>query len=401
MASGRDLILREHQTPRQKDVRLDFERRFRAPRFYHLNTLQQTTHPCLKIGLRLQQPLLIDSKDSREDIQKFPFAHIRRRRFSIGCCIEVKSLLFLTELLVIGLHNCEVYIHLHRVIQGVPNKVRYNDNLIAKNALKRKYVAFVWGTEQRNAFCQKKEKLTTPSVLHLPQFNKSFTLQVDASYKALGTALCQIEDENLVPVAYASQLLTPSEQRYPTYEKEALEAIFGMEKFSDYEASELMLHTDNQALSWFLSTNKPACRLARWLMTQTKFNDNEVADCLSRMFDEEKFCEVTPSDSSECITIEGVEFCEDFPQAYSTLQQYQETGPESISIRLAHSDPAYTMVYITSGIAAGKAGHYDVRKGLIGYNNLKTKCFNLYVLKALRCQMFHYYQNTFFGGHSG
>ncbi|KAJ8891809.1 hypothetical protein PR048_004363 [Dryococelus australis] len=47
--------------------------------------------------------------------------------------------------------------------------------------------------------------------------------------------------------------------------KEVLAAIYGMEKFSDLlESAEFVLHTSNQALSWCLSTNKPAAgRLAR------------------------------------------------------------------------------------------------------------------------------------------
>ncbi|KAJ8885849.1 hypothetical protein PR048_012055 [Dryococelus australis] len=54
--------------------------------------------------------------------------------FSIGCCIDVKTL-SLTELHVIGAHDCEMSLYWRRATQGVSRKVWSNDKRIAKTAL--------------------------------------------------------------------------------------------------------------------------------------------------------------------------------------------------------------------------------------------------------------------------
>ena len=56
---------------------------------------------------------------------------------------------------------------------------------------------------------------------------KPVTIQVDASSKRLGTAL--IQDDG--PVAFASKVLTPTEQHYANSERELLACVFGAECF--------------------------------------------------------------------------------------------------------------------------------------------------------------------------
>ncbi|KAJ8895372.1 hypothetical protein PR048_000704 [Dryococelus australis] len=81
-----------------------------------------------------------------------------------------------------------------------------------------------------------------------------------------------------------------------------------MEHFADYlDHASFELFTDNQALSWLLKSNKPAGRLAFWLVRLFRFKfdvhhikgkDNLVADVLSRMFCSGEY-EVTASDTAE------------------------------------------------------------------------------------------------------
>jgi hypothetical protein len=57
------------------------------------------------------------------------------------------------------------------------------------NKLTKKGVPFSWGTRQENAFNMLKDKLTRAPLLQLPDFNKTFQLECDASGIGLGGVL--------------------------------------------------------------------------------------------------------------------------------------------------------------------------------------------------------------------
>jgi hypothetical protein len=52
-------------------------------------------------------------------------------------------------------------------------------------------VAFSWGTQKENAFNMLKDKLTHARLIQLPDFNKVFKLECDASGIGLGGVLLQ------------------------------------------------------------------------------------------------------------------------------------------------------------------------------------------------------------------
>jgi hypothetical protein len=70
--------------------------------------------------------------------------------------------------------------------------------------LTKKGVHFTWAKAQENAFNVLKDKLTHAPLLQLPDFNKTFELECDASGIGLGGVLLQ-EDK---PVAYFSEKLS-------------------------------------------------------------------------------------------------------------------------------------------------------------------------------------------------
>ena len=84
------------------------------------------------------------------------------------------------------------------------------------NELTRKDVPFVWGDVQQDAFMMLKDKLTHAPLLQLPDFNKMFELECDASGIGLGGVLLQ-EGK---PVAYFSEKLSGPSLNYSTYDKE-------------------------------------------------------------------------------------------------------------------------------------------------------------------------------------
>jgi hypothetical protein len=84
------------------------------------------------------------------------------------------------------------------------------------NELTKKGMPLSWGTRQENAFDMLKDKLTHAPLLQLPEFNKTFELECDASGIGLDGVLLQERK----PVAYFSENLSGPVLNYSTYDKE-------------------------------------------------------------------------------------------------------------------------------------------------------------------------------------
>lgn len=165
------------------------------------------------------------------------------------------------------------------------------------NQLRRKGVKFSWGESQQAAFDGLKKALSTAPVLGIPDFNLPFIVQTDASNVGVAAVLLQEQGERR-PLAYASRALSVAEAKYSVYELEALAVLFALEKFKFYlEHARFRLETDNQALSWVLARPRKTGRIARWAVRISAFQfdvvhirggQNQIADALSRMFQEEE-----------------------------------------------------------------------------------------------------------------
>lgn len=90
--------------------------------------------------------------------------------------------------------------------------------------------AFQWGPEQTQAFNQLKQIMTHCPVLALPNFQKPFTIETDASGKDLGVVLMQ-EGR---PLAYMSKTLGPKAAARSIYEKEALAILEALKKWRHF-----------------------------------------------------------------------------------------------------------------------------------------------------------------------
>ena len=56
-------------------------------------------------------------------------------------------------------------------------------------------------------------------ILRLPEFDRPFILQADASDSGVGAALLQRYEDGLFPIAYASKKLLPRMKKYSVKEK--------------------------------------------------------------------------------------------------------------------------------------------------------------------------------------
>ncbi|CAF0993937.1 unnamed protein product [Brachionus calyciflorus] len=85
---------------------------------------------------------------------------------------------------------------------------------------------FNWDEKCQDAFDQSKNALTSESVLMIPDFEKRFYLETDASNKGIGEVLSQMDENNqLRPIAYYLRKLSKSEQNYSASEKEILAIV--------------------------------------------------------------------------------------------------------------------------------------------------------------------------------
>lgn len=155
---------------------------------------------------------------------------------------------------------------------------------------------WVWEDAQRQAFEKVKQMLVASPVLALFDPNLETILSADASSYGLGAVLLQKQVAGqLLPVAYISRSMTPTERRYAQIEKEALAFTWACERLSDYLVGlQFHIQTDHKPLVPLFSTKdleELPVRVQRFRMRMMRFdftishvpgNELTIADALSR-----------------------------------------------------------------------------------------------------------------------
>ena len=123
--------------------------------------------------------------------------------------------------------------------------------------LLRKKQRWLWEDEQREAFEELKNALTTAPVLARPDFSKSFYVQCDTSGSALGAVLVQEYEVGEHPILYISRALNAAERNYTTTEREYLALVWSLKKLRPYlEGYVFTAVTDHSALKWLRTINR-------------------------------------------------------------------------------------------------------------------------------------------------
>jgi hypothetical protein len=158
------------------------------------------------------------------------------------------------------------------------------------NELVKKNVVFKWTDVHEKAFELLKDKLTNAPLLCLPNFDKAFEIECDASGVGIGAVLMQ----DSKPIAYFSEKLKGAALNYSTYDKELYALVRALQIWQHYLWSrEFIIHSDHQSLKFLRSQGKLQKRHAKWLEFIEMFpyvikykhgKENIVADALSRRY---------------------------------------------------------------------------------------------------------------------
>lgn len=260
------------------------------------------------------------------------------------------------------------------------------------NFLRRKNQKFEWGETQQASFDALKLALASAPVLAVPDFDKQFILQTDASNSGIAAVLLQEQNGARRPIGYASRSLSETEKNYSVYELEALGVLFGVERFRFFlEHKKFLLETDNQALTWVLARPRKTGRIARWAVRISAFrfdvhhirgSDNGVADALSRMFGEGDQ-DVSGGEPENVGVILA-----DIPELFNNLAEQQTLDP--------------LLGPIIEDLKGGKVREgYKLQKGVLCYRTRYDNRDKICLPRQLIDPVFRYFHRSLCGGHLG
>ncbi|GJP72182.1 hypothetical protein CLOP_g2934 [Closterium sp. NIES-67] len=159
-------------------------------------------------------------------------------------------------------------------------------NLLKKNT------PYKWETKHQESVEQLKQALTSAPVLILPDPERDYVIEADASDQAVGAVLMQDQGNGLQPIAYLSKKLHGAELNYPIHDKEALAIVIAFKAWRCYlEGRRTTVYTDHCSLKYLKTQPNLSRRQVRWIdFLETHFHYDIVykpdhknkADALSR-----------------------------------------------------------------------------------------------------------------------
>jgi hypothetical protein len=161
--------------------------------------------------------------------------------------------------------------------------------------LTKKDIEFRWTEAHEQAFQKIRDLVANDPVLLLPNPDRPFEVETDASDYAIGGQLGQRDDNGkLHPVAFFSKKIAGPQLNYPVHDKELMAIIEAFREWRPYLSGtthEVQVYTDHKNLRYFTTTKELNQRQTRWAEFLSQFNfvihykkgtENARADALSR-----------------------------------------------------------------------------------------------------------------------
>ena len=159
---------------------------------------------------------------------------------------------------------------------------------------KGKKVKINWDDQAEASFQKLKQRMVDEVILQFPDYSKPFRLCTDASDLSIGGVLSQVDENGHErPITFFSKVLSDTEKKYSTLEREALGLVHGLRIHKPIIGSfPVEVVSDNAPLVHLMKNPSNNSRVARWFATTLDFDItnyrhlsgklNVPADILSR-----------------------------------------------------------------------------------------------------------------------
>ncbi|CAL1276266.1 unnamed protein product [Larinioides sclopetarius] len=142
------------------------------------------------------------------------------------------------------------------------------------------------------AFEKLQEVFFSKPLVRLPDWDKPFVLNTDASGQAISGILLQEHEDKLHPISYYSKTLSNSERNYPAIKLELFAIYKSVQAFKTYLYNTIFkILTDSKPLLHYKKIASPTDIVSRWLLYLSEFQftcehipgkENILADFFSR-----------------------------------------------------------------------------------------------------------------------
>ena len=140
-----------------------------------------------------------------------------------------------------------------------------------------KHTPVDWGEEEQRAFDTMKSLYCQAPFLAYTNYKLPFILHTDSSLEGLGAFHYQIQNGVRRVIAYASRSISRTEMNYPVHKLEFLALKWAItDRFHDYlyGGNSFEVCTDNNSLTYVLSTAKLDASRYRWVARLPNYNFN-------------------------------------------------------------------------------------------------------------------------------
>ncbi|CAL2259851.1 unnamed protein product [Prunus armeniaca] len=249
------------------------------------------------------------------------------------------------------------------------------------HALTKANQKFEWLRNHEESFQLLKRKITEAPVLALPNLQRPFEVEADASNYAMGAVLFQ----DGKPVADHSEMFSGSVLNYPTYDKELYAMHQAVKHWRAYLlGKEVVVHSDHKPLQFLTTQSKlQQARHMKWMSYLQQFSivikykkgaTNKLADMLSRpptpvssaLLVAMKIQPIVPSEYAK-----GYDTDADFNSAYAKLEQGKTSefqlkdGLMYKGTQLCIPEDGDRLQWIREAHTSKVAGHFGVEKTLL------------------------------------